>query len=181
MTLVLAVEDADGSVVLAADSAVSNAQQVDVLRSTKIRRLGAVGVAFAGSVAAFQIAFATPLRPRRRRGETPEEFLCRAIAHPIRDRLSQAGLLPRATVLGDDGPLTLVVAYAGQAFTIDTSFAVYATTRGYATGGVAEDIARGVLEHTAGQRARPRVHAAFAAACALSTGVRPPVVVEVVR
>ena len=100
---------------------------------------------------------------------------------PIRSSLSAAGLLPRATIDGDDGPFSMVLAYGGRAWTVDVSFALYATPRGYATAGVGEDIARGVLEHTAGQPARARVDAAFRAAMALSTAVRPPVTVEVVR
>ncbi len=180
MTLALAVEDGCGAVLLAADSSVTRGHLADSLRGGKILRVGRVGLAFAGSVGAFQIATAG-LRARRQKAEEGvEAYLRRVVVTPVREALSTAGLLPRATN-GDEAPIAMVLAFAGRAYTVDESFALYSTPRGYATAGVAEDIARGVLEHTAGMPARSRVEAAYRAAVALSTQVRPPVTIEVVR
>lgn len=175
MTLIVALEDsADGSVLLAADSAVTRGHVVDGLAQRKLRRVGRIGIAFAGSVGAYQVASEAIRGAPRRRGESPEVYLRRVVAAPAYRALTVGGFT-RQGESSPESPLELVLGYEGRAYSVGVDASVVSTDRGFEVAGVAEDIARGALYATADLDPRSRVEMAFGAACAFSPGVRPPV------
>jgi len=168
VTCIAAVET-DNGVWMGGDSAATEGDGLLTVTTSKVFRLPGYVIGYTESFRLGQL-IRYRLRPPEQRCDDPLEHLATGFVDELRKLITKGG------VKGDgpdelDG--SLLVAYRGRLYSIESDLAVLAATHPYQAIGCGADLAIGSLASTSG-RPDQRIRLALATAARHSTGVAPP-------
>lgn len=172
MTCIVGLE-AEGRVIIGADSAGVSGYDLTVRADSKVFRNGPYVMGFASSFRMGQLLrySLTPPAPPASTARL-ERFMATDFTDAVRTCLKAGGYA--AAKEGREEGGAFLVGVAGHLVGIYSDYQVARSADGYLAVGCGADIALGALHATTHQPAQRRVRAALGAAAHYSAGVRPP-------
>lgn len=174
MTCIVGIKH-DGGVWIGGDSAGSAGHSIAIRADPKVFRVGPAVIGFTSSFRMGQALMFGWTVPKRHGDVDLFEWMCTDFIDAVRARLASAGFRRRENEEESGG--VFLVGVEGGLFRIDSDFQVGVDGRGYDAVGCGEDLAKGSLFTTGGDRPAERIKTALAAAAAHSAWVAPPFLV----
>ena len=178
MTVIVGIEHR-GRVWIGGDSAGTDesGSQHNMLEPRKVFRVGDVLMGCAGSLRMAQVLAHGLKLPARDAPKSDESYLAIDFIAAVRELLQTAGCLCRQESGQDHLDGTLLIAYRGKLYTVDSDCNVNRNRKHFDAVGCGGRYARGALAVMTEPDPAKRVLAALRATCSLNSDCRPPFVV----